>query len=397
MKHIFNLMAIAALLLAASCSRPAVEENTAEQVALPPSLSDAEVSGAVKTIRLTPEQATALNIRTATVEKGQFEYNLTVPGVVFPSPEHISVLSAPIDGLVIAIHAHEGEAVRRGQTLLELESLEIANLVADHLIARADDTFYQKQLDRMKLLVEKNIRPQRDLERAEADAIRAKAAVQASYARLLALGASEKLISQWETGERAHAHLPITAQIDGIITEHLIDMGQAVNAYQKMGTLVNTSRVLIKGYVDPEEGALLKPGDKVRIALREMPDQFIETRIETVVPTLDELNKSLTVNVLTKTTDNWPRPGQTVRLNIIAKYPQDVLRVPVSAVEFEGDDAAVFVKTGEHTFEKRNIRATRLMGENVIVASGLQPGEAVAISQVFSLKALAKYEEFAEE
>ena len=37
------------------------------------------------------------------------------------------------------------------------------------------------------------------------------------------------------------------------------------------------------------------------------------------------------------------------------------------------------------------------MGENVIVASGLQPGETVAISQVFSLKALAKYEEFAEE
>jgi len=38
-----------------------------------------------------------------------------------------------------------------------------------------------------------------------------------------------------------------------------------------------------------------------------------------------------------------------------------------------------------------------MLQESAIIDSGLSPGEEVAVSQVFSLKALGKFEEFAED
>ena len=74
-----------------------------------------------------------------------------------------------------------------------------------------------------------------------------------------------------------------------------------------------------------------------------------------------------------------------------------MIEIPLSAVQFEGKEATVFVKRDELTYEKRTVRLQRMLQESVIIESGLTPGEEVAVSQVFSLKALGKFEEFAED
>ncbi len=380
-----------------SCSNETVPAAVEENIALPPSLTGQKAAPKHQLVKLGEQQAQELNIQTVIVQKDNFSYPVAVPGVVLPAPDRISVISAPINGLVIALHAHEGENVRKGEALLELESLEFANLVADYLQAMAEETYQKSQLERMQVLVEKKIRSRRDLEKAQTDRSRANVATRAAYARLLAVGVTEAQIDSWQTGNEKHAHLKILSPIDGVITEHLIDMGQAVTAYQQMATVVNTDKVLIKGFVAPEDGSILKPGDRVAISLREFPQRMLEAQIHTIVPTLDEVNKSITVNVLVNTPQHWPRPGQNVQLNIFAQIPEAVLTVPLTAVEYEGEQAAVFVKQDEFIYEKRFIDVRKITGQSVIVESGLQGGEEVAVSQVFSLKALGKYGEFAEE
>lgn len=381
--------------LAIGCRGSDPEVGGAREVVAPSAVQEEHTP--LQAIRLSPEQARDLDVRTVRVQRTDYRYALRVPGTVHPAPEHISLVSAPISGRVTRIFAHEGEAVRRGQVLLELESLEFARLVADYLQARADETYQDQQVTRLEQLVEKKISPRAALERAQADYYRATAAVQATDAQLRTLGVGDQELERWAGGEAGRPVLRIYAPLSGVINQHRIEMGQAVTAYDELLDIVNLEEVLVRGYISPDEAALVQPGDAVEISMKDFPEQRIAAAVRTISPALDVESKSVTVNVRARTQLGWPLPGQNVRLSISVGLPQPVIVVPLSAVQYEEQDATVFVRRDSLTFEKRPITISRTTDEEVVVASGLEEGEEVAVSQVFSLKALERYEQFAEE
>jgi len=363
---------------------------------LPPSLQ-ADVATEIQRVELSAQQRNTLMIETKQLVMDNFSYIVAIPGVALPAPDYISLVSAPVQGRVVGMYAHEGETVRKGQLLMELESLEFANFVSDYLQARAEKIYQVNQLERIKLLVNKKISPERTLEKVEADYTRASAAEQAAHTRLLSIGVKQAQIDTWDTGRTDQPFLKVYAPIFGIITEHLIDHGQAVSNYEKMITIINLDKVLIKGYASPEDGSLIKPGDPVEITQKDFQDLKLLSEVATINPALDPINKSITINVITKSLKRWPRPGQNVRLNINVTTPEPVISVPISAIEYEGDLPTVFVQIDQNTYEKRHVKVRRLTGEAAIIDSGLMGNEILAISQVFSLKALSKFEEFGEE
>jgi len=379
------------------CGEETQETETNAEVAVPPSLQTENSEGVVKTIKLTDAQVNELNIETVTVKPGKQNYIATAPGYVVPAPKMLSVVSAPVEGRVASISAHEGEHVSKGQVLLELESLEYGSLVADYLQAKAEEDYNKNRFDRIKLLVDKKISSQSDLDRAQADYLRASTRAKAAYAKLLTIGVTKSEIENFETSETIDPRLKIISPINGVIDQHLIDLGQSVNAYDKLLSVIDNKEILVHGYVAPEDGANLKPGDQVSITRKNMSDQSIDATITSINPALDEENKSLVVNIITKTVNGWPKPGENVRLEIVSEIDHPVITIPTSAVVYEGDKAVVFVKNGDNAFEMRNINVYQINGDNFIVDSGLNNNDEIAVSQLFSLKALNRYEQFAEE
>lgn len=397
----FIIPALLMLSLLVGCSGESIPEGES-MISTPPSLLQQEVSEAV-VIRLSKKQAEDLNIRTQQVLRDTITYMIHAPGQVFPAPENISMISAPVNGRVTRIFAHEGEHVSEGSALLELESLEFAELAANYLESVAEQNYYRQQVERLTQLVEQRISPQSTLDRAIADFSREAARVRAARARLRAIGLNEEQISRWdEETQEDRATLMIYSPIDGMINRHLIDLGQAVNAYELMMDIINSEQVLVRGYVSPEEAPVLHPGGQVIISQQsdnQLDDSryVLQSEITTVNPALDEENKAMIINIIVRTRDQWPVIGQNVRLQIEARTPGPVLTVPLSAVQYEGRDATVFVRLDETRYEKRPIRLMKILDERAIVDVGLEEGEEVAVSQVFSLKALGKFEEFAEE
>ena len=388
------VLAVTASLLAGCGSGATTDELRAAAPAPAPAAEEAVSS---KYIKLDAQQAGELAIRTMQVVREPSSYALSLPGTVFPAPDNLALVSAPISGRVTRIYAHEGEQVRKGQVLLELESLEYAGLVADFLQAQAEEDYQIKQVERLQLLVDRKISPSSSLEKAQADLLRARAAVQATHARLHALGITNEQLDGMANQSIERPVLPIYAPITGAINDHDIDLGQAVMAYEQMMSLINLDRVLIRGYVSPEDAPLVRPGDPVVVGGQAFAEHALEARIHTINPALDEASRSVTVNILAKTKNAWPLPGHSVHLQIRVRSPEPVLMTPLSAVEYEGEQAIVFVRKDSLTFEKRVITIGRVTEDQVIVAAGLDEGEEVAVSQVFSLKALGRFEQYAEE
>ena len=390
---VFILFSLSAIFITA-CGSDNGKEAAVNENLIPPSLRSQDVKKQI--IRLDDKQVKELNIKTVTIKKGQFNYFILLPGVTYPAPDNIYLVSSAINGLVVTLKARDGEYVRKGELLLEIESLEFANMASEYLQARAEYLYRESQLTRIKNLVEKGITPQRVLEKAESEYTRAHAAVLATHARLKAIGVRQSQIDQWNNGKIDQPRLRIYSAIDGIVAERLVDLGQAVTSNQKMLTIINMNKVLVRGYASPEEYSLIHPGDSVIITLKNSPGKRLLAAVTTINPTLEKINKSISVNIITRTKNMWPKPGQNVRIKVKAKTPFAVYSIPLSALQYEGDKPTIFVQLDEKTYEKRPITLTKITEDYAIVKNGIKDNEKIAVSQIFSLKALGKYEEFAD-
>lgn len=394
-----TLALLATLTLSCSDTTPELDNPG---ISSPPSLNGENQKQANKIITLSSTQARELNIKTVQVLMQPVSFSINAPGVVYPAPENISIISAPISGRVANIYAHEGETVQKGDPLLELESLDYANLLADFLENTAEATYLKQQLERNRQLVEKEISAQRTLDRAEADYSRAATKVSASKARLKALGVTESLFELWQDEDtEPGSSLIIYSPITGTLNEHLIDLGTSVSANQKMLDIINNQKVLVRGFISPEDAFLIKKGTPVKITQRSEDNMTTDSRIvnatvTTINPSLDEMNRAIPVNSIINTQNGWPIIGQNVRNEYQITTSESGISIPLSAVQFEQEGAAVFVQINEMSYQKRMITLSRITADEVIVSTGLEEGELVAINQIFSLKALEKFEEFAD-
>lgn len=392
----FPIFALLPIALLARCGPEPQEQEQDPNAAPPPSVAGRHAASP-QIVRLDANQARDLAIATVGLKRQSLTYRIEAPGVVFPAPENISVVSAPVNGRIVSIGAHEGESVRKGQELLALESLEFSDLLAEFIQARAELSYQESQRERIRVLVEKKISPQSALEKVQADFDRADAAHRAALSRLMAVGVTLEEVDKWRTDNTLNPHLRMYAPISGSIAQHLIDLGQAVTAYQKLLTIVDLRQVKIEGYVSPEDGAAIRSGDSVEISLKDDPDRVIRSRVTSVNPTLDERSRSITVYIIVPSSGGWPKPGENVRLSIAATTTGPVIAIPAQAIVYDGNTPTVFVRRDSLTYEKRPVRLARPSGEYSIVQEGLNEGERIAVSQLFSLKALSRFEQFAEE
>lgn len=386
------------LLFTISCGSNGDNIETTTDPGTPPSISNRQ---AEPIVRLTEQQAKDLDIQVYTVRSEKISFDINAPGQVYAAPEHISVVSSPITGRVSRIYAHEGERVQQGDPLLDLESLEFANLVADYLEATAEITYQQQQVERLQVLTEERISPQRTLERAQADLRRANTRQSASVARLRAVGISRQEIQNFDPSMAdPKAELTLHAPISGVLNQHLIDLGESVNSYDKLLDIIDNQQVLVRGFVSPADAPFVRAGTPVVITEKTEDGTPQRNRIEgevtSVNPALDENNRSIVLNSIINTKDNWPIVGQSVRMRYAAQPMDSTYTIPLSAIQFEEQDAAVFVQRSPLEYVKRIVQVERMTGDRAVIGSGLQPGDKIATTQVFSLKALERFEQFAD-
>lgn len=391
-------LTVGLLLFLSSCGSGTTEEPAKTDPGTPPSVSQNKTE---QVVQLTEQQAKDLNIQLYTVKSEPVSFEINAPGQVYAAPQRISVVSSPINGRVSNIYVHEGERVQKGDPLLDLESLEFANLVGDYLEATAEVTYQRQQVERLKVLTEERISPQRTLERSQADLRRAQTRQSASLARLRAVGISPEEVQNWDpfTSE-PKAELTIHAPISGVLNQHLIDLGESVNAYDKLLDIIDNKEVLVRGFVSPADAPFVREGTPVVISEKTKNSRpqgkQIKGQVTSVNPALDEENRSIVLNSIVSTEGGWPIVGQSVRM-IYAAQPQDsTLTIPLSAIQFEEQEAAVFVQKAPRQYVKRVVQVNRMTDNSAVISSGLEPGDKIAITQVFSLKALERFEQFAE-
>lgn len=371
------------------------EEKAVIETDVPPSLKDGTEK--VVTIKLSDKERDELSIKTEVIKSEFVDHQILAPGVVFPSPGHSSIISTPINGQVTAIKVYEGSWVNKGQELFRIQSLEYGNLISEYLQAYAQESFQKSRLARLEQLVEERISSTSELEQATAEYKRASASLKSAYAKLRAVGVPDSEIAQLSNSGNFEPTLKIVAPINGVIEKNFVELGQSVNALENLSRVLDTRQVLIRGYVSPGDAVLVEPGNLVDISKREQEDITIKGKITSINPGLDENSRSVVVNIIIPSEDGWPKPGENLRLAITSGSQKETVAIHLQALTYDGDQPIVFVKKDDNIFERRPIEVDQIKGDYVFVASGLSAGEEVAVTKVFSLKALSRFDIISEE
>ncbi|MGY4285127.1 RND family efflux transporter MFP subunit [Bradyrhizobium sp. LM2.7] len=174
----------------------------------------------------------------------------------------------------------------------------------------------------------------------------------------------------------------------GRVVERKVELGAAVgrdNLETELFVIVDLSRVWVDLSVASSDLPLIKEGQPVTISARGL-SETTTGKIIFVSPLVDKETRTTRVVAEIQNADRTWRPGSFVTAAIALNERSVPVVVPTTAIQkFEGR-TVVFVRTRDG-FEKRDVVLGQKEDQALEILSGLTPGETVAVTNTFSLKA----------
>ncbi len=313
---------------------------------------------------LEPREApAALTVTTVTASRQSIERAIVATGSVVAWQE-LSI-SSEIGGLrVVDVPVDEGEVVKRGQLLAEINSTVIAAQLRQQEAAvreaAANLTYAQSESRRAQdLLKQGNISPQIAEDR-----------------ETKAQGAAARLALAQAHKDEMHARYVATkilAPSDGYVSKRAVLIGDVVVSGKEIFRMVRDSRHELDMQVPENDLALVQPGQRVRVTREGMP--IITATVRAVAPTVDPKTRLGTVHVALPP-DSPLKPGMFARADIMTSQAM-ALAVPDAAVVWRDAKASVFVLTKKNHVAARAIETGVRQNGWVEVLSGLEAGEPV--------------------
>jgi RND family efflux transporter MFP subunit len=275
-----------------------------------------------------------------------------------------ATLSTKLMASVTAVLVTEGTHVAAGQPLLRLDAadLEAKSAQADAGIAAAEAMHReaQAQATRIRSLYADSAAPRAQLDAVEAGLARATAGLAAARAGATELNA-------------VRAYGVLRAPFAGVVTHRFVDAGGFAAPGAPLITVQDASRLRISAAIPASMARRVKAGMKLAATIEGEAAQAV---VEGVVPSAATM---YTINAIVLNHNGTLPSGGAAMLVVPGSAAEHVLLVPLSSIVREGDLTGVRV-VRDGRAELRWVRLGDIHGDRVVVRTGLQAGERVALS-----------------
>lgn len=352
-------------LLAAGCSGGQTpEEPTASE----------QSAGEEGHVALTPAQIAAAGITLVTPLKSGGG-SLTLPATIEGDPERTQLVSAAMGGRIVSLTRNLGQPVRQGETLAVLESSEAASLNAEVEAAGARLALVESNLRREQKLFAERVTPEQDLIAARTAAEEARIAMRLARQKLSATGGSAGALNR----------VAIRAPISGHVIARAPALGETVAPDAELFRVADLSRLAVTMALSPADAGQVRPGASVEISSAE---RRALAKVSYVSPVLDSGTRLVTVIArLDNRAGDW-RVGEpvTAAIRLEGAGGAAAILVPSAAVQTVEGRPSLFVRTDDG-FRAVPVTLGQPSGDRVVITSGLNGDERIAVANSFTLKA----------
>jgi cobalt-zinc-cadmium efflux system membrane fusion protein len=329
----------------------------------------------------------------ATASRRRVEAPVALTGEIRFDERRVTHLSPRIEGTIRKVHASLGEHVRRGQPLVELESVQIGEAESDYLSAQASLRLARASAERQEQLRKEQISSEKEYlsarQELEAAQIRARAAGE-KLARLgVARGDVERLAGAGRSS--GGGSVVVRAPADGVVLDMHAVPGELVKPEASVVTIGDVSSMWVWADLHEDQlGRVLdaQRGGKLRadVAVKAFPDASFPGAVDFVGPSMDERTRTVKVRVAAANPDAKLRAGMFATVRIYLPGEEEALAVPGAAVLADEGRSFVFVHHHGEYWIRRPVEPGRRWAEWVEVTRGLSGAETVAADGAFLLK-----------
>jgi RND family efflux transporter MFP subunit len=183
--------------------------------------------------------------------------------------------------------------------------------------------------------------------------------------------------SEIELVRQALADTELTAPADGMIRERRASVGEFLAAGTPIATLVKVHPLRLQLAVPERAAAGVRVGQDVRLSVDGDPGVYAG-RVARLSPSIQEQNRTLTVEAEVPNPSGAIRPGAFARAEIVVAADQPAVFVPTSSiVVFAGVEKVLIVRAGKA--EERRVVTGRREKDRVEITEGLRAGEPVVV------------------
>jgi len=270
--------------------------------------------------------------------------------------------ASKIAGTVKAIRFEEGQSVKAGAVLLELEDREPA---ADLEATKATRDQAKAALDRASRLLSTGNAPQARVDDLEGAYRAAAARVKVIEARL--------------------QDLRIVAPFSGRVGIRRVSLGSLISVGTIITTLDDVETIKLRFFVPEAAIAAIRPGANVAASGNAAPGRTFTGSIASIDTRVDATTRAVEVRAEFANKDGALKPGMFLTVKLGLNTRSGAMIVPEEAVVPEGIRQYVFVVTGGRAVKTEVKLGSRLPGE-VEIREGLNPDSVVVTSGIQKIR-----------
>ena len=332
-------------------------------------------------VTFSPTQQKAIGVRTVAVLAQTEPLKLELQGKTDYNPDTLVKVRPRFDALVLSVHATVGQRVKKGDPLVELYSVRLAEAKLEYESKQSQAEHDRQIAMHQRDLVAQGVIP--DSSRVLLDAINLerRSLLEFKLARdeLEVFGVPQDEIAKVheETGTEK-AKMTLRAPSDGTIVARDVAVGNIYDPKDTLLTVASIEELWVWGSVYERDLANVRQGLEWEVHFPFTRESVAGT-VEYVSNQVDPQTHAVRIRGSIPNADGHFKSDQLVR--VIVKCPPQTGNtvIPRRSVVTNAGDCFVFVQrpAGPDTFERRSVEIEHEFSDHVIVASGLTPGEIV--------------------
>lgn len=333
--------------------------NTTASAASQVSPARSELTMSDGSVHMDPDMARSLGITVVAAELAPLERSIRTTGVVVYDETRLTTIAPKFTGFVEILHVNfTGQAVRRGQPLLEIYAPEMV-------------AAQQELLGALRMLEQ--------LRESAGPAVvdRAESLVDAARRRLLLQDISPSQVQEIERTRTVRRTLTLHAPFGGFVTAKMVQAGQAVDMGMPLYRLADLSTVWIEADVYEQDLRFIGLGEAVEVEISAWPREPFRGRVSYIYPEVQTDTRTTKVRIELANPGARIKPGMYATVSIDAPVTERAVMVPRDAVLRSGTHAMVFVEEAPGTYRVREVTLGVDAGGKTEILSGLIAGERV--------------------
>jgi Cu(I)/Ag(I) efflux system membrane fusion protein len=326
-------------------------------------------------ITINPVVAQNIGVRVAPVTTGPLTRTIRTVGTVDYNETAVRDVNIKLAGWIEKLHVtYMGEAVTKGQPLLELYAPDLYSAQEEYLLALRDSAASAKV---------PATGPSAEASRTDV-ARGARDLLSAARTRLEYYDITAGQIAALEQRGQATKTMTLYSPHTGVVIAKNAFEGMHVEPGTQLFRIADLSSVWVMVALYEYQLPYVQVGQEAAMSLSYIPGQQFQGKVIYIYPTLDEKTRQVQVRLEFPNPQGLLKPGMFAQIQLRSTLANDRTLAPRSAIIDTGERKVAFVSLGDGRFEPRNVLTGAQAGDGMIeVLDGLKPGEQVVTSGQF--------------